>query len=85
MHITPSAMENLNLQDNLEKLKAKVFEHMKQWAPAPNVQMHQPPPDAGRDDDAEMDDDDADERVSRQQADRNVEHPAEFYSGKPGE
>ena len=45
LHIPPSQMENLNLPDNLEKLKQKVFDHIKQWQPAPNVQMHQPPAD----------------------------------------
>lgn len=34
LHIQPSAMENLNQPDTLEKLKAKVFEHMKNWTPA---------------------------------------------------
>ena len=38
-------MENLNLPENLEKLKHKIFEHMKSWTPAPNVQMHVPPAD----------------------------------------
>jgi histone deacetylase 1/2 len=84
LQITPTGMENLNLPDNLEKLKNKVFEHMRQWEAAPNVQMHHPPPDMPM---AEADEDanDPDARVSRGQADSSVEHPAEFMSGRPGE
>ena len=83
LHIQPSSMENLNQPDNLAKLTQKIFEHMKQWQAVPNVQMHQPPADFGADDDVE--DDAPDERVSRMAADAAVEHPAEFYSGRPGE
>jgi histone deacetylase 1/2 len=75
-------MENLNLPENLERLKAKVFEHMKQWQAVPNVQMHRPPADAHMED--ANDEGDPDERVSRQAADAHVEHPAEFYGGKAG-
>ena len=83
LHIPTSSMENLNLPENLEKLKTKVFEHIKQWQPVPNVQMHQPPPDMVMDE--HNDDADPDERVSRQQADASVEHPAEFYSSGKGD
>ena len=44
LHIPPTQMENLNLPDNLDKLKQKVFDHIKQWQPAPNVQMIQARP-----------------------------------------
>jgi hypothetical protein len=84
LHIPISTMENLNLPENLEKLKQKVFDHIKQWQPAPNVQMHQPPPDAEMAD-AGDDEGDADKRVSQSQADASVEHPAEFADGKEGE
>ncbi|KAL1524402.1 hypothetical protein AB1Y20_019297 [Prymnesium parvum] len=40
LHIQPSSMENMNQADTLEKLKGKIFEHMKNWTPVPNVQMH---------------------------------------------
>ena len=40
LHIQPSAMENLNQPDTLEKLKTKVFEHMKNWTPV----RHRPLP-----------------------------------------
>lgn len=33
LHIQPSNMENLNQPENLEKLKSKVFEHMRNWTP----------------------------------------------------
>ena len=85
LHIPPSAMENLNLPENLEKLKQKVFDHMKNWQPAPNVQMHQPPPDFGDGHDEHDDDADPDERVSKAAADMSVDHPAEHMSGRPGE
>ena len=89
LHIPLSSMENLNLPENLEKLKQKVFDHMKQWNFAPNVQMHQPPADfdlSGAEkpgEDVEMAE--ADKRVTSAQADASVEHPAEFAGGKPGE
>jgi len=78
LHIQPSGMENQNLPETLEKLKAKVFEHMKQWTPVPNVQMAQIPSDfpVG---DADEEEDDPDERMGRSAADKHVEHGAEFY------
>ena len=81
-------MENLNLPENLEKLKHKIFEHMKSWAPAPNVQMHVPPadfPDASEHAAAAADDANPDVRVPTQASDMHVEHPAEFLPGRPGE
>ena len=60
----------------------KVFEHLKQLQPAPNVQMHH----TGH---AALDDDDEDEapdrRVTQRAADAQTEHGAEFYAGRPGE
>ena len=84
LHIQPSTMENLNVPENLEKIKAKVFEHLKQMQPVPNVQMHTAPVSAPDKDDDD-DDDDPDRRVSRRAADSRTEHPAEFASGKAGE
>ena len=75
LHITPSKMENLNLPDTLEKLKNKIFEHLKQLQPAPNVQMHVPPPDAPS---REEDEDAPDRRTTQAQSDARVDHPAEF-------
>jgi hypothetical protein len=59
------------------------MEHMKQWQPVPNVQMHQPPPDMALEDEAE--EDDPEERVSKAAADASVDHPAEFMDGRAGE
>jgi len=73
LHIQPSSMENLNQPDTLEKLKTKVFEHMKNWAPVPNVQMHVTPADAGVSDDEE---DDPDERMAQKTRDGIVESSA---------
>mmetsp|Transcript_7427 Transcript_7427/g.21153 ORF Transcript_7427/g.21153 Transcript_7427/m.21153 type:complete len:343 (-) Transcript_7427:252-1280(-) len=75
-------MENANLPENLEKIKAKVFEHLRQLQPAPNVQMHVAPSSA-QDDDEE--DGAADSRFSDRDADSRQEHGAEFYDTKPGE
>ena len=83
LHIPASTMENLNQPDNLTKLTAKIMEHMKQWQPVPNVQMHQPPPDMAPEDEAE--EDDPEERVSKAAADASVDHPAEFMDGRAGE
>merc|ERR1712060_661430 len=77
LHYQPSNMENLNIQENLEKIKAKVFEHLKQLQPAPNVQMHQTPAAAGDDDDDG--DDDPERRVNQRTGDAR-EHGAEFYA-----
>jgi len=77
LHYQPSSMENLNIPENLEKIKAKVFEHLKQLQPAPNVQMHQTPAAAGDDDDEE--EDDPERRVSQRAGDAR-EHGAEFYA-----
>ena len=66
----------------LDKIKNKVFENLRQLQPAPNVQMHHSQPDALIADD---DDDEPDSRISRQQADRHVQHGAEFYDGPQGE
>ena len=86
LHIPLSQMENLNLPDNLEKLKQKVFDHIKQWQPAPNVQMHHPPSDfPDHMDDADEDADDPDQRASQKAQDASVEHPAEFAGYKEGE
>jgi hypothetical protein len=62
LHIQPSGMDNLNQPETLEKLKNKVFEHMKNWTPVPNVQMHVTPADAGASSDEE---DDPDVRASQ--------------------
>ena len=84
LHIPLSTMENLNLPDHLEKLKQKVFDHIKQWQAAPNVQMHQPPADFP-DTDANAEEDDPDTRLGQSHVDQAVEHPAEFAGAKPGE
>ena len=83
LHVPPTCMDNLNLPDHLEKLKSKIFEHIKQWQPAPNVQMHVTPPDAqmARGDDCAG----LDERAGIHASDSHVDHPAEYYVGKPGE
>ena len=49
--------------------------------------MHHPPADNGvvMADVRAGDEGDPDKRVSQQQADSAVEHPAEFAGGKPGE
>uniref|UniRef100_A0A7S3FH22 Histone deacetylase n=1 Tax=Haptolina ericina TaxID=156174 RepID=A0A7S3FH22_9EUKA len=78
LHIQPSGMDNLNQPETLEKLKNKVFEHMKNWTPVPNVQMHVTPADAGASSDEE---DNPDVRASQKAMDARVEHDAEFYSG----
>lgn len=67
LHITPSNMENLNLPDNLEKIKAKIFDNLRQIVPAPNVQMHQTAPD---------DDADPDSRGGQGGADKKVDPTA---------
>ena len=86
LHIPLSTMENLNLPENLEKLKQRVFEHIKQWQPAPNVQMSAAPPDADFAVKAPNEDAaDPDKRLSQQQVDGAVEHPAEFAGGKAGD
>lgn len=84
LHIQPSTMENLNVPENLEKIKQKVFEHLKQMQPAPNVQMHQAPASAPDNDDDD-DDVDPDSRIGAVAADARREHPAEHYDTKPGE
>jgi len=76
LHFQPSAMENLNIPENLEKIKSKVFEHLRQLQPVPNVQMHQTAPSAEMHE--ASDDDDPDRRISQRHADTQVEHPAEF-------
>ena len=76
LHITPSNMENLNLPDNLEKIKAKIFDNLRQIVPAPNVQMHQTAPDAGADDDGADDDADPDSRGGQGGADTKVDPTA---------
>ena len=76
LHITPSNMENLNLPDNLEKIKAKIFDNLRQIVPAPNVQMHQTAPDAGADDDGADDDADPDSRGGQGGADKKVDPTA---------
>jgi histone deacetylase 1/2 len=82
LHITPSTAENLNMPDALEKIKNKVFENLRQLAPAPNVQMHHTPADAAM---SEDEDDEPDARISRRQADSHVQHGADFYDGPKGE
>ena len=42
LHIPLSTMENLNLPDNLEKLKQKVFDHIKQWQPVRTRDANRP-------------------------------------------
>ena len=72
----------LQTADSLH-LTTQVFENLRQLTPAPNVQMHHAQPDAPM---ADADDDDEpDSRISRQQADRQVQHGAEFYDGAKGE
>jgi len=84
LHYAPSGMENLNIPENLEKIKSKVFEHLRQLQPAPNVTMPAVPPPAAADEEDE-DEDDPDVRVSQRGGDERQEHGAEFYSGRPGE
>jgi histone deacetylase 1/2 len=76
LHYASSAMENLNIPENLEKIKAKVFEHLRQMQPAPNVQMHVTPSSANADDEEE---EDPDSRFNQRAADARQEHGAEFY------
>ena len=76
LHITPSNMENLNLPDNLEKIKQKIFDNLKGIVAAPNVQMHQTAPDAGADDDGADDDADPDSRGGQGGADKKVDPTA---------
>jgi len=82
LHSQPAAMENMNIPENLEKIKAKVFEHLRQMQPAPNVQMHVAPAAFGNDDQEEEDDPDA--RFSQHAADARQEHGAEFYQSNKG-
>lgn len=78
LHYQPSSMENQNIPENLEKIKAKVFEHLRQVQPAPNVQMHQPAPAA---EEEEEEEDEPERRISQRAADAMVEHPADFGMG----
>lgn len=82
LHYETSSMANENIPENLEKIKTKVFEHLKQLQPAPNVQMHHTAPAA--DDDAD-DEDDPDRRISQRAADSRTEHAAEFFASRAGE
>lgn len=82
LHYPPSAMENLNIPENLEKIKAKVFEHLRQMQPAPNVQMHVTPSSAN--DDEEVEEEDPDSRFNQRAADARQEHGAEFYGSNKG-
>jgi len=84
LHIQPSTMENLNVPENLEKIKAKVFEHLKQLQAAPNVQMHHTTPAPEQEDNE--DEDDPDRRISQRASDARTEHPTDYYNAsKAGE
>eukprot|EP00908_Phaeocystis_cordata_P010211 Transcript_21052.p1 GENE.Transcript_21052~~Transcript_21052.p1 ORF type:complete len:393 (-),score=141.48 Transcript_21052:59-1237(-) len=83
LHITPSARENCNMPENLEKIKNKILDDLRHLQSAPNVQMHCPPCRAGkaRSDPGSSDSKAADRRFSRRFSDARVEHSAEFYEG----
>jgi len=72
LHYPVSNMENLNIPENLEKIKNKVFEHLRQLQPAPNVPMHHTAPAADEDEDEDEDD-------PMRAADKSVEDGREFY------
>ena len=81
LHITPSSVENANISENLEKIKNKLLENLRQLQPAPNVQMHYAPPSGRASRQSESDRLGPDQRFSRRSADARVEHGAEFYEG----
>lgn len=79
-------MENSNSREYLEKITAAVIDNLRQTGPAPSVQMQDVPrkPFGAMTDEeeAELDDLDEDEnkdvRMSENQWDKHIEHPAEY-------
>lgn len=68
-------VENLNSRAYLEKVRAKVLEHIRMLQGAPSVQMPEIPPEIDRDEP----EDDPDVRESQRQVDERVEVDNEFY------
>ncbi|KAF3764175.1 histone deacetylase, partial [Cryphonectria parasitica EP155] len=86
LNVRPSNMENANSPEYLEKIKNAVIENLKKTIPAPSVQMQDVPRQGMNvmtdEDEAELDDEDADNnkdvRITRRNADKNVARDDEF-------
>lgn len=57
LHLTPSDAQNLNSDDDLERVKTQVLQNLSQLEHAPSVQMHYVPPDMFLHETQEGDDD----------------------------
>ncbi|ORY38351.1 histone deacetylase [Rhizoclosmatium globosum] len=80
LNVPSSNMENLNTQEYLNKMLARVLENLRGLAHAPSVQMHEVPKDLFADDDAMDEDHDSkkDVRITDRDKDRRVMKDGEY-------
>eukprot|EP00771_Trimastix_marina_P000820 gnl/Trimastix_PCT/1853.p1 GENE.gnl/Trimastix_PCT/1853~~gnl/Trimastix_PCT/1853.p1 ORF type:complete len:452 (-),score=152.49 gnl/Trimastix_PCT/1853:397-1752(-) len=78
LHLTPSAMENVNTPEYIDKHLARILDNINCIAGAPSVSMENIPADT-YDFDYDEDEDDPDVRFSQRARDRYVADPREFY------
>ncbi|KAJ3083854.1 Histone deacetylase 1 [Rhizoclosmatium hyalinum] len=80
LNVPSSNMENLNSQEYLNKMLARVLENLRGLAHAPSVQMHEVPRDLFADDDAMDEDHDSkkDVRITDRDKDRRVMKDGEY-------
>jgi len=81
LHIAESNMANLNTDEYLSRLTARLFENLRMLPHAPSVQMHDIPPDAmgvPQDENAGEDDVDPDKRLTAGYKDKRISRDDEF-------
>lgn len=86
LHLTPSAMENVNSRDTLEDITGRVLQNLKALQGAPSVQMHPVPPDwvlnrvtAEELEDKQPDASTKDEQALNRYGGTKREHEAEYF------
>jgi histone deacetylase 1/2 len=81
LHLQPSAIENQNTREYLEKHRNHLLENLRQLRSAPSVQMQKAPPSASvrERSSRRRDRRDPDTRETPEEAAERKQHPAEFY------
>jgi len=77
LSIPQVALENLNSNEYLHKIKVQILEQLRHLRGAPSVEMHEVPPDLVQS--VLVENDDPDVRMSEAERDAHVQHPSEYY------
>jgi histone deacetylase 1/2 len=78
LHISPSNMANQNTPEYLEQIKTKLFENLRMIPHAPGVQSRPIPEDGLPDEEEEQEEDNGEERITKQMKDKEIEKDGEL-------